>query len=128
MNYCDQPDADKRIIRGKPDSWALKAYMRESNLSDYHHASPEAVEAFKDMKYGIRIHWGIYAHFQGESWILRSRSPGAKVEPGRQDVEFSGFYHNMYTSWFPAAFDAEAWAKMFIMWRTPATTTIPPPL
>ena len=29
--------------------------------SEYHWAPESAYEAFRDMKYGIRIHWGIYS-------------------------------------------------------------------
>ena len=110
----DQPDADGRILKPNTNSWAFKDYMRNSDLSDYHHASPAAVEAFKDMKFGIRIHWGIYSFYQGESWILKNRSPGGQIEGGgKQDVFFAGYYHNIYKSWYPWAFDAEAWARMF---------------
>ena len=28
--------------------------------ADYRNAPPEAVEAWKDLKYGMRIHWGVY--------------------------------------------------------------------
>ena len=110
----NQRDIDGRLITGKPNSWAFKPYMEKANLSNYSHASPEAVEAFKDLKYGIRIHWGIYSFFQGESWILKNRSPGIdKNKLGPQDPTFSGYYHNMYKSWHPFAFNAENWATMF---------------
>lgn len=113
-NIPDQPDADGRILKPNTNSWAFKDYMRYSDLSDYHHAPPDAVEAFKDMKYGIRIHWGIYSFFQGESWILKNRSPGVQTdESGPQGNEFNGFYHNIYKSWHPWAFDAKDWARMF---------------
>ena len=28
---------------------------------DYKHASPEAMERWYDLKFGLRIHWGIYS-------------------------------------------------------------------
>ena len=36
----------------------------------YPHAPAAAVEAFQDIKYAVRIHWGLYSllHLQGESW------------------------------------------------------------
>ncbi len=114
--YPDQPDADGRVIKGKPGSWAFKPYMATADLTDYHHASPEAVEAFKDLKYGIRIHWGIYSFFQGESWILKSRSPGssgAAYDKGPQHSSFAGYYHNIYKSWYPSGFDPKEWASIF---------------
>jgi len=39
--------------------------------SDYQHASPEAVERYKDLKFGVRIIWGVYAHKgMDSSWSL----------------------------------------------------------
>ena len=51
----------------------------ETPVPEYQHASSAAYEAFQDLKYGIRIHWGIYtlAHAEipgakgGESWMFR---------------------------------------------------------
>ena len=109
-----QPDADGRVFIGRTASYHYMSYMFTSDLSDYHHASPEAVEAFRDMKYGIRIHWGIYSHFMGESWILKRRDP---KDPGRmndlQETDYMGYYHNIYKSWYPWAFNADLWAKIF---------------
>ena len=42
--------------------------------SDYRHLSPEALERWYDLKYGFRIHWGLYAvkPVGPESWPLTS--------------------------------------------------------
>jgi alpha-L-fucosidase len=108
------PDADGRVFTGRTASYHYRPYMFQSDLSGYHHAPPEAVEAFRDMKYGIRIHWGIYSHFMGESWILKRRDP---KDPSRtddlQETDYMGYYHNIYKSWYPRAFDAGQWARMF---------------
>ncbi len=108
------PDADGRIVSGRTASYHYHSYMFSSDLSDYHHAPAESVEDFKDMKYGIRVHWGIYSHFMGESWILKRRDP---KDPGRmndlQEPDYMGYYHGIYKSWYPGAFDASAWARIF---------------
>ena len=68
----DQPDADGKIIKGREGTHHWQPYMKNADLSDYHHAPDEAVEQFKDLKYGLRIHWGLYSIVHGrESWVLR---------------------------------------------------------
>ena len=104
----DQPDADGRIIKGREGTHHWQPYMKNADLSDYHHASEEAVEQFKDMKYGIRIHWGIYSLVNGqESWIINRNDFPNKLA-------FQGLYHNLYKSWYPLAFDADNWTDMMV--------------
>ncbi|MDR2430594.1 MAG: alpha-L-fucosidase, partial [Puniceicoccales bacterium] len=45
-------------------------YIEESPEETYFHAPEAAHEAFKDIKFGVRIHWGIYSIWEmnGESW------------------------------------------------------------
>lgn len=103
----DQPDADGRIIRGRDGTHHWQSYMKEADLSDYHHAPVEAVESFKDLKYGLRIHWGIYSIVNGrESWVIK--------EHDSTSLAYQGFYHNLYKSWMPYAFDAGQWTSMMV--------------
>jgi alpha-L-fucosidase len=98
-----KPDKDGRVIVGRSGTDHWQPYMADADLSDYHHASPAAYEAFKDQKYGLRIHWGIYTLVHGqESWVIHARkSPG-----------FQAIYHDLYKGWYPADFDADRWADM----------------
>lgn len=69
----------------------------------YHHAPQSAIEAFKDRKFGIRIHWGLYCMIGSDaSWALA----GA----GR---EFWDIYNVLYQFFNPTDFDAEAWMDLF---------------
>ena len=103
----DQPDADGRIIRGRDGTHHWQTYMKNADLSDYHHAPQEAVEQFKDLKYGIRIHWGIYTLLNGqESWIIKRQYSDA--------LDFQGLYHNLYKGWCPKDFDADKWTDMMV--------------
>ena len=43
------------------DQWiAVKDYIDEPG-PEYRHASESAFESFRDIKYGVRIHWGLYS-------------------------------------------------------------------
>jgi alpha-L-fucosidase len=83
---------------------------RETPVPEYQHASPAAYEAFQDLKYGIRIHWGIYTLARqmgytgggGESWVFLPQTYQKKQE-----------YQQLYKQWNPTGFDAEQWATLF---------------
>ena len=69
----------------------------------YQHASPAAYERWRDLKYGLRIHWGIYSQYGFEaSWPLLPMSPAKKAE-----------YFDSYKRFNPAQFDAENWMRLF---------------
>ena len=69
----------------------------------YQHASPDAYERWRDLKYGLRIHWGIYSQYGFEaSWPLLKMSHGEKQE-----------YVDSYKRFNPIRFDAEAWMRLF---------------
>jgi alpha-L-fucosidase len=70
----------------------------------YDHASTAAVEAFKDIKYAVRIHWGLYSllHLQGESW------PFLNMENEQKQA-----YQQLYHQFNPSGFDADEWMAFF---------------
>jgi alpha-L-fucosidase len=79
-------------------------YIERIPIESYDHAPRRAYEAFQDMKFGARIHWGIYSlHNNGaESWPFLRMS-----FEERQD------YNQLYKQWNPRAFDANAWMSLF---------------
>jgi alpha-L-fucosidase len=81
-----------------------KSWVEDEVDSDYHHASGAAVEAFRDIKYGVRIHWGLYSVTgQGNtSWPFLDLSWKQKQA-----------YQEIYKTWNPTGFDAESWVKLF---------------
>lgn len=70
---------------------------------DYQHASPEAMERWYDLKFGLRIHWGVYSIWADgpESWPLT-----------KHDLAWQGRYHELYKTWPPAGFNADEWMEM----------------
>jgi alpha-L-fucosidase len=79
-------------------------YIETTPIAEYHNAPTSAYEAFQDMKFGIRIHWGIYSiwHRGAESWPFLPMS-----------FEDRQTYNNLYKTWNPAGFDADAWMDDF---------------
>ncbi|HLP36316.1 alpha-L-fucosidase [Lacibacter sp.] len=86
-----------------------KNYIEDIPIPEYTWASDEAYENFNDLKYGIRIHWGIYSiwNLNGESWsFLGNRVP---------DINFAkkAEYNNLYKTWNPVGFNADEWMAFF---------------
>ena len=82
----------------------VKDYVEAEPEAGYRHAPPAAVEAFKDLKYGVRIHWGLYStrFTGGESWPFLQLPFDEKHE-----------YQQSYKTWNPSGFDAEQWMRLF---------------
>ncbi|MDR3182925.1 MAG: alpha-L-fucosidase [Planctomycetaceae bacterium] len=81
----------------------VKDYIEDVPDADYKHASPEAYEAFRDIKYSIRIIWGVYSMQNVEaSWPFLKYSFAQRQE-----------YQNLYKNFNPTEFDAEEWMQWF---------------
>lgn len=82
----------------------VNAYIEKDPQPDYSHASAAAREAFLDMKFGVRIHWGLYSllHLRPESW------PFLKMTPEKRQA-----YQQLYRTFNPLAFDADRWMDLF---------------
>lgn len=80
------------------------SYVEEIPVQEYHHAPQSAYEAFRDMKFGIRIHWGIYSiwHRGRESWPFLKMSFADRQQ-----------YQGLYKTWNPSGFDADRWMDLF---------------
>jgi alpha-L-fucosidase len=82
----------------------VQTYIEDKPVDDYKWASPSAYEAFQDMKFGVRVHWGIYSiwHRGAESW------PFLKMT-----FEDRQKYNDLYKTWNPVGFDANEWVGDF---------------
>jgi alpha-L-fucosidase len=79
-------------------------YVEHDPEPDYVHASQEASEAFQDMKYGVRIHWGLYS-----LWKLRNESwKFLKMSPQRRQA-----FQQLPEQFNPQNFSADAWMEFF---------------
>jgi alpha-L-fucosidase len=79
-------------------------YVEHDPIPGYHHAPTAAYEAFRDMKFGARIHWGIYSiwHRGAESWPFLKMSLQDRYD-----------YNELYKTWNPSGFDAASWISAF---------------
>ena len=84
---------------------AADPYVENLPVPEYRWASPRAYEAFRDMKFGVRIHWGIYSiwHRANESWPFLGMS-----------FEDRQRYNELYKTWNPVGFDADQWMDVFV--------------
>ncbi|MBO0798534.1 MAG: alpha-L-fucosidase [Blastocatellia bacterium] len=82
----------------------VRDYVEDIPVPEYHWASDRAYEAFRDIKYGVRLHWGIYStlKLRGESWPFLAMS-----------FEERQRYQQIYKTWNPRGFDAGAWMDLF---------------
>ena len=98
------PDDGIRLPTTDAHYAPVKDYVESVPQADYKHAPPAAVEAFKDIKYGVRIHWGLYSQrfSGGESWPFLQLPFDEKQK-----------YEEAYKTWNPSGFDAEEWMQLF---------------
>jgi alpha-L-fucosidase len=82
----------------------VRSYIEDVPVPEYRWASGAAYERFRDLKYGVRLHWGPYSILgePQESW------PFLKLSfPERQR------YQAMYRTWNPRGFSADEWMDLF---------------
>lgn len=82
----------------------VHSYVEEIPVPEYRWASDAAYEAFRDIKYGVRLHWGPYSILgePKESWPFLQMS-----FPERQK------YQSLYRTWNPRSFNADEWMDLF---------------
>lgn len=81
----------------------VAGYVERTPNPDYRQAPDSAREAFRDLKFGVRIHWGVYAIWHiSESWPLLGMSNVQRQE-----------YQELYHDFNPVDFNAAAWMKLF---------------
>ncbi|MGC4034365.1 MAG: alpha-L-fucosidase [Chitinophagaceae bacterium] len=79
-------------------------YVEEDPIADYTWAPDQAYEDFMDIKFGIRLHWGIYSILQ------RSRESWPFLEMSFEERQM---YQHLYKTWYPVDFDANKWVDFF---------------
>jgi alpha-L-fucosidase len=98
-----EPPIEHRLPPTDLDYQRSKSYVESVPVPQYHWASDQTVEDFKDIKFGLRIHWGVYSIFDQphESWPFLAL-PFAERQR----------YNDAYKAWNPSEFDADAWMNL----------------
>jgi alpha-L-fucosidase len=93
-----------RLPKSNKAYLSTSGYIEDDPVKEYTWASDKAYESFLDLKFGIRLHWGLYSILQqqGESWPYLSMS-----------LEERQAYQELYKSWYPENFDAGEWMDFF---------------
>ena len=52
------PESRYKVLNSLLDREAMQRGWARTTDPDYQHAPQSAIDAFKDLKFGIRIHWG----------------------------------------------------------------------
>jgi alpha-L-fucosidase len=96
--------ARESTLRFPADVIKNNSFVETAPDADYQHASAQAYENFRNLKYGVRIHWGLYSMLPSarESWTFL----------GLSDAERQA-YLAMSKQWNPQGFNAEEWMKFF---------------
>jgi alpha-L-fucosidase len=100
-----QSEREKTLVLPQFDDHyrLVKHYVEEVPDADYVHASEAAYEAFRDIKFSIRIHWGVYSKWGIEaSWPYLQFSPEKRME-----------YTQLYKTFNPVNFNAGEWMAFF---------------
>lgn len=104
-NYVKLPVTDSHYKQ-------VKSYVEDTPNPDYSQASDAARAAFREMKYGVRIHWGVYANLgygENASW------PFVRADNGHPALDNQGrqAYQDFYKTFNPTNFNADAWMDFF---------------
>ena len=101
----EEPCSESRytVLNARLDREAMERGWARTVDPDYEHAPQSAIDAFRDLKFGIRIHWGLYCLIGShESWGLAGANQ-----------QFWRIYNVLYQLFNPTDFDADAWMDLF---------------
>jgi alpha-L-fucosidase len=104
-NYVKLPTTDTHYRQ-------VKSYVEDTPNPDYSQASDAARAAFRQMKFGVRIHWGVYAMLDygcNASWPLVQAGSGHPMLNNEQRQAYQQFYRTFN----PTNFNADAWMDLF---------------
>ena len=76
--------------------------QREDTSQAQLRARPEAVQAYKEMRFGLFVHWGVYALIGHGEWVMHQEEIPAEE------------YEKLPPQFNPVQFDADEWARLML--------------
>ncbi len=106
VSFGQEPVSTMNYTLPKNDSHYLKVkdWVEDDIEAGYQHPSTATIEAFRDIKFGVRIHWGVY------SIIMKGRESWPFLKLSNEEKQA---YQELYKTWNPTGFNAEEWMKLF---------------
>jgi alpha-L-fucosidase len=104
-NFVKLPVTDEQYIN-------TMSYIEDTPNPDYSQAPEASRAAFREMKFGVRIHWGVYSmlgYGENASWPFVRADNGHPALNNEQREQ----YQNFYQTFNPTNFDADAWMDLF---------------
>ena len=107
MDFQEAKRRDLLLPRAGGGTWDQQdavEYIEPWPDMDYERAPLKSYDAFRDIKFAVRIHWGMYSvwHMERESWRFLKLSNEEKQR-----------YQELYRSFDPQGFDADQWMELF---------------
>ncbi|HEY5913181.1 MAG TPA: alpha-L-fucosidase [Verrucomicrobiae bacterium] len=104
-NYVKLPATDSHYRQ-------VRSYVEDTPNPGYSQAPESSRIAFRQMKYGVRIHWGVYAMLDygcNASW------PFVRADSGHPMLSHEGrqAYQQFYRRFNPTNFNADDWMDLF---------------
>ena len=99
---------EERVVSRIPEEdhhyRTISSYIEDVPDDDYPKAPRSAIEAFNDIKFAVRVHFGIYSMLKlnDESWQFLNMTYDEKAK-----------YNELYKNFNPSKFDADEWMSMF---------------
>jgi alpha-L-fucosidase len=90
----------------------VRSYIEDTPNPDYSQAPEASRAAFRQMKFGVRIHWGVYSML---GYGCNASWPFVRADGGHPmlDNEQRQAYQQFYKTFNPTNFDANAWMDLF---------------
>ncbi len=117
-------------LKNEPSKWPFVVYLglvvcsltvcftttadagNSKDPSDYLQAGEQDIQRWREMKFGLFVHWGPVSLMGVEiGWGRAGPRPGRSSKDNRPQVPIE-VYDNLYKSFYPAQFDAKQWVQI----------------
>jgi alpha-L-fucosidase len=118
------------VLKNEPIKWPFVVYLglvvfsltvcftttadagNSKDPSDYLQAGEQDLQRWREMKFGLFIHWGPVSLKGTEiGWSRGGERRGLRIKRNPKGIPVD-VYDNLYKSFYPAQFDAKQWVQI----------------